>query len=214
MPARVNLVSLAAVRGGGVRGAVNLEAGRAARPWAAGSWVPGMPVFGCWIGRGWLRRGRRTRRAAVLAVLACGLAAGCTAAGAPAPAGSRARFEVEGADMAVPVLTLHGVTEEDVDRVWEAIALHATMGIASRRGLLTHLTHVGVMIEIGRADALPAELVRAVHEALPRDPNDTSVRDAIIRHASRSEAARPPFSISAELHRLSSSSRDGFVDGP
>jgi hypothetical protein len=127
---------------------------------------------------------------------------------------AEARFEVEGADMAVPVLTLHGVTEEDVDRVWEAIALHATMGIASRRGLLTHLTHVGVMIEIGRADALPAELVRAVHEALPRDPNDTSVRDAIIRHASRSEAARPPFSISAELHRLSSSSRDGFVDGP
>ena len=119
-----------------------------------------------------------------------------------------ARFEVEGADMAVPVLTRHGVSEEDADRVWEAIALHATMGIASRRGLLTHLTHVGVMVEVGRADALPAELVRSVHEALPHDLHDTSVRDAIIRHASRSEAARPPFSISAELHRLFSGSRD------
>jgi hypothetical protein len=116
---------------------------------------------------------------------------------------AEARFEVEGADMAVPVLTRHGVTAVDVDRVWEAIALHATMGIASRRGLLTHLTHVGVMVEVGRADALPAELVRPVHEALPRDAHDTSVRDAIVRHASRSEAARPPFSISAELHRLS-----------
>ena len=127
---------------------------------------------------------------------------------------AEARFELEGADMAVPVLTLHGVAEGDVDRVGEAIAMHATMGIASRRGLLTHLTHVGVMVEVGRADALPAELVRPVHEALPRDPHDTSVSDAIIRHASRSEAARPPFSISAELHRLSSSRCDGLVDCP
>jgi hypothetical protein len=36
------------------------------------------------------RRGRRTGRAAVLAVMACGLAAGCTVAGAPAAAGSPA----------------------------------------------------------------------------------------------------------------------------
>ena len=41
-------------------------------------------------GRGWLRRGRRIGRAAVLAVIACGLAAGCTVAGAPAAAGSPA----------------------------------------------------------------------------------------------------------------------------
>ncbi len=53
MPARVRPVSPGAVRGCGVRGAVNLAAGRAA----------------------------------VLAVMACGLAAGCTAAGAPAAAG-------------------------------------------------------------------------------------------------------------------------------
>jgi DNA-binding beta-propeller fold protein YncE len=41
-------------------------------------------MFGVAPGRGWLRRGRRIGRAAVLAVMACGLAAGCTAAGAPA----------------------------------------------------------------------------------------------------------------------------------
>ena len=57
MPARARPVSPgAAVRGCGVRGALNFAAGRAA----------------------------------VLAVMACGLAAGCTAAGAPAPAGSSA----------------------------------------------------------------------------------------------------------------------------
>jgi 6-phosphogluconolactonase len=47
-------------------------------------------MFGAVGGRGWLRRGRRIGRAAVLAVMACGLAAGCTAAGAPAAAGSPA----------------------------------------------------------------------------------------------------------------------------
>jgi 6-phosphogluconolactonase len=39
---------------------------------------------------GWVRRARRIGRAAVLAGMACGLAAGCEAAGAPAPAASRA----------------------------------------------------------------------------------------------------------------------------
>src|SRR3954467_7042362 len=34
----------------------------------------------------------------------------------------RARFEVEGADLAAGVLRKHGVGEADVDRVWEAIA--------------------------------------------------------------------------------------------
>ena len=46
---------------------------------------PGAAVmFGAARGRGWLRRGRRIGRAAVLAVMAGGLAAGCTVAGAPA----------------------------------------------------------------------------------------------------------------------------------
>ena len=38
-------------------------------------------------GRGWLRPERRIGRPAVLAMMACGLAAGCTVAGAPAAAG-------------------------------------------------------------------------------------------------------------------------------
>ena len=46
-----------------------------------------------------------------------------------------ARFEVEGADLAAAVLREHGVAEPDTDRVWEAIALHTSPGIAERRGL-------------------------------------------------------------------------------
>src|ERR1700722_11583726 len=51
-----------------------------------------------------------------------------------------ARFEVEGADLAAPPLGEHGVPERYVDRVWEAIALHTSPGIAERRGLLAYLT--------------------------------------------------------------------------
>src|SRR4051794_9214547 len=45
-------------------------------------------------------------------------------------ADGRARFEVEGADLAATLLRDHGVDEADVDRVWEAIALHSSTGIA------------------------------------------------------------------------------------
>jgi len=53
--------------------------------------------------------------------------------------GSRAsgqqRFEIEGADLAAELLVAHAVSNNDVDRVWEAIAIHTSPGIAERRGL-------------------------------------------------------------------------------
>src|SRR5882724_9631427 len=67
----------------------------------------------------------------------------------------QARFEVEGADLAASVLRQHGVAGSDIDRVWEAIALHPCHGLAERRGLLTYLTYKGVFIDAGQlADAL------------------------------------------------------------
>src|SRR5258706_15689812 len=79
-----------------------------------------------------------------------------------------ARFEVEGADLAAAVLRDHGVAEADVDRVWEAIALHACEGIADRRGLLTYLTHKGVYFDIGKlGDGVADRLRRAVFDAYP-----------------------------------------------
>lgn len=116
-------------------------------------------------------------------------------------AAGRARFEVEGADLAASVLTDHGVAAADVDRVWEAIALHASIGIAHRRGLLTSLTHQGVFVDIGRVTDIETALLQPIYATYPRPDGDTSIRDAIIDHAGRSEAAAPPFSIGAELLR-------------
>jgi hypothetical protein len=111
-----------------------------------------------------------------------------------------ARFEVEGADLAATVLRNHGVDESDVDRVWEAIALHACVGIAERRGLLTYLTHKGVFLDIGRlGDAVADRLRQEVLNAYPKPAEEGYIKDAIINHASRSDAAAPTGSIGAHL---------------
>jgi hypothetical protein len=81
----------------------------------------------------------------------------------------QARFEVEGADLAAGVLRKQGVAEADVDKVWEAIALHACIGIADRRGLLTYLTHRGVFMDVGRTDdPVASRLRQEVFNAYPR----------------------------------------------
>jgi HD domain len=117
-------------------------------------------------------------------------------------AAGEARFEVEGADLAAGVLREHGVAETDIDQVWEAIALHSSVGIADRRGLLTYLTHKGVFIEAGAiTDAVTDRLRQEVLKAYPRPAGDRSVADAIIAHATRSDAAAPRGSLAFELLR-------------
>jgi hypothetical protein len=111
------------------------------------------------------------------------------------------RFEVEGADLAAGLLRQHDLAAADVDRVWEAIALHSSVGIAGRCGLLTRLTHKGVFTDSGQFTELPEDLRQQVFTAYPRQAGDTYIRDAIVAHARRSPAAAPPYSIAAELLR-------------
>jgi len=116
-------------------------------------------------------------------------------------AAGQARFEVEGADLAAALLTEHGVAAPGVDRVWEAIALHSSAGIAHRRGLLTYLTHRGVFIDASRDAGLPAGLIQRVRTAYPHRAGKRYLADAIADHAARSEAAAPPGSLGFELLR-------------
>jgi HD domain len=112
----------------------------------------------------------------------------------------QARFEVEGADLAAAVLREHGVPEADVDRVWEAIALHASHGLAERRGLLTYLTYKGVFIDAGRlADVVADRPRNDVLDAYPEPDGGPYLAEAIIAHAKRSPAAAPPGSLAAYL---------------
>ena len=111
-----------------------------------------------------------------------------------------ARFEVEGADLAAAVLREQGVVEAEVDRVWEAIALHSSHGLAERRGLLTYLTYKGVFIDAGPlADAVADGLRGEVLNAYPKRTARRYLAEAIIEHANRSPAAAPPGSLAAYL---------------
>jgi hypothetical protein len=109
------------------------------------------------------------------------------------------RFEVEGADLAAAVLREHSVPDRDVDRVWEAIALHTSAGIAERRGLLAYLTRRGVGVDFG----LDAEVVtgweKEIHAAYPRLAMARSLADEIVKRATRSPAAAPLYSLGAGL---------------
>ena len=112
-----------------------------------------------------------------------------------------ARFEVEGADLAAAVLREHGLPDREVDRVWEAIALHTSAGIAERRGLLVYLTRRGVGIDFGQDTEIVSEWAKEIHTAYPRLAMARSLADAIVRRATGSPAAAPPYSLGAGLLR-------------
>src|SRR3984957_2311012 len=121
--------------------------------------------------------------------------------GAGALAKGDARFEVEGADLAAAVAREHGIPEPDIDRVWEAIALHTSPGIAARRGLLAYLTREGVGIDFGRRPEVVAAWAPPIHAAYPRLDMVRSLVGAIVERAARCPAAGPRYSIGGELLR-------------
>ena len=121
--------------------------------------------------------------------------------GAGGLAKGEARFEVEGADLAAAVLRVHGVAEPDTDRVWEAIALHTSPGIAERRGLLAYLTREGIGIDFGRRWEIVSDWAPQIHAAYPRLMMVPSLVEAIVAQAARSPAAAPRYSIGGELLR-------------
>jgi hypothetical protein len=117
-------------------------------------------------------------------------------------AGGTQRFEVEGADMAAKFLTDNGADTSGVDLVWEAIALHASPGIAERRGALAYLTRRGVGIDFGPGSEFITDAQgQAIHARYPRLRMASSLIDEIVRHAGRSPQNAPRYSIAGELVR-------------
>jgi hypothetical protein len=58
------------------------------------------------------------------------------------------RFEVDGANAARTFLQSHGVGEDSVRRVWDAIALHTTIGVAEHKEAETALLYSGVGLDV------------------------------------------------------------------
>lgn len=83
------------------------------------------------------------------------------------------RFEVDGANVARDFLRGHGISQQDIDLVWAAIALHTTPGIPQHMHPVVALVTVGVEMDVlGLAykEFSEAERTRVVH-AHPRTEN-------------------------------------------
>ena len=112
------------------------------------------------------------------------------------------RFEVAGADVAAEFLDSHGVQADTIETVWEAIALHSSPGIASRRGLVCELCEGGIMLDFGRgSEFLSDQEGAAVHADLPRLGLSSVLTSEIVDQAERQPSKAPPTSLGDFLFR-------------
>ncbi len=80
------------------------------------------------------------------------------------------RFEVDGANAARQFLTAHSVPEEQIQTVWEAIALHTTPGIPPYMQPEVALLNSGVLLDVLGVgfEEFPAELRDKIVAEYPR----------------------------------------------
>src|SRR5678810_140492 len=80
------------------------------------------------------------------------------------------RFEVDGANVARQFLTAHNVPEEQVQTVWEAIALHTTRGVPQYLRPEVALLYSGVLLDVlGKGfDEFPSDLRDKIVASYPR----------------------------------------------
>jgi hypothetical protein len=112
------------------------------------------------------------------------------------------RFELDGADLAAGWLTERGVAPDRVEVVWDAIALHLSFEIASRKRPEIALVTAGAGYDLGPAGpALPAGYAERVHAALPRLNAAAVLYDAVVGQALEKPHKAPPFTMPGELVR-------------
>lgn len=81
------------------------------------------------------------------------------------------RFEVDGANAARSFLQQHRIDDESIRLVWDAIALHTTIGIAEHKEPQVSLIYSGVGYDVmgDGYDEISEELREQVVTAFPRD---------------------------------------------
>src|ERR1700722_12773299 len=91
----------------------------------------------------------------------------------PAFSSARDRFEVDGANAARDFLRQHRISEQQIDQVWTAIALHTTPGIPQYMDPVVALVTAGVEMDVlGIEYASFADADRnAIVQRYPRTPH-------------------------------------------
>lgn len=118
--------------------------------------------------------------------------------------GGDQRFEVDGADAAVRFLREHGIADDRATTVWQAIALHTSVGLADRFGPEQAVSHFGISLDINgfEKDLLSEGFAERVHAAWPRHDLGYAIADIIARGTRANPMKAPPFSFPAHLHQV------------
>jgi hypothetical protein len=98
------------------------------------------------------------------------------------------RFEVEGADAASDVMQDESYNDADRHKVWTAIALHTSSGIAERIDPFTRLVRLGVKMDFSPAvrDAQEATAyAKEIEEFMPRFEVEKVLADAVVNQATK-----------------------------
>ncbi|WP_175530038.1 HD domain-containing protein [Actinopolyspora lacussalsi] len=105
--------------------------------------------------------------------------------------GGRRRFEVEGAEAAYDWARSSGLADEEARAIWDAIALHTSMGIADHKSPECALVHWGAGTDIDGSglDRLDPARVDEVLTAFPRDGFADRMTDTVEAAARRAPTA-------------------------
>jgi hypothetical protein len=108
------------------------------------------------------------------------------------------RFEVDGADAVATFLESAGMEPERVGVVWDAIALHTSLGLTKRSPIEVRLMQAGTSLDVtGPKEKVPAEVL----EALPRGDTARRLADLIVAQVRRDPRKGRPTTFAGELLR-------------
>ena len=114
------------------------------------------------------------------------------------------RFEVDGADAAARFLRDHGVSEARVTTVWQAIALHTSVGLAHKFGAEQAIAQMGISTDIIGLDKqlLPPGFADRVHATWPRHDLGYGLAELIADQVEANPAKGPPLTFPGHVHQL------------
>ncbi len=97
------------------------------------------------------------------------------------------RFEVDGADAARTFVIEHGLPIEKAEIVWDAIALHTSIGIASRKQPEIALVHFGAGMDVFglRMEDIAPEKVERIIEVYPRLESNKGLTELLVSQVKR-----------------------------
>ena len=114
------------------------------------------------------------------------------------------RFEVDGADAAARFLQEHQIPQARISTVWQAIALHTSLGLAHKFGAEHAVTFRGISLDIDGAEKsmLSTGFADRVTAAWPRLNLGYAIAELIAEGVETNPDKGPPFTFPGHVHDL------------